>query len=272
MPNTARKHNFAALFQDQAHARQADYAQMLADLRADLKKAPHTPDVVARLNRLLAQLTGFPVVLAEHRINDHAQAQNAPYLYQVGAAHCDMGHFVQAEPYLAQALGQEPDNPELNAQMGICLAGQRRPGDAIRYFKAGLAQMPDNASWHHRLGLCYLEDSQTHQATLHILRAIHLDLRNPSYHLSLTLVFVASKVEGALIDECYHNALRAAETTTQLQHLQNRVNTLARRYREQGFEHLAKWLDYKRPDLADDRERLRRLAKRQIVELTPAAV
>jgi Tfp pilus assembly protein PilF len=247
-----------------------EYVDALAHFRAAVKQSPSYPPSKKNLSRALGRLTGTPAVREEHRVASHTQDGQPDYLYQLGAAHCDLGHFVQAQPYLAQALGQQADHPELNAQMGICLAGQHRSTEAIPFFAAALSGAPDNANWHHRLGLCYLEAANLQQASSHILRAIHLAPKNPGYHLSLTLVFVASKVDGTLVDECYHNALRVTETNAQLQHLQNRVNTLARNYRDQGFEQLAKWLDYKRPGLANDRERLRRLAKRQIVELTPA--
>ena len=100
--------------------------------------------------------------------------KNASVLRVLGMALSDLGEFVGAEKYLRLAVGYAPADVDALVALGVALARQKRPQQAIEVLRQAIA-LDDKNVWANRnLGACLLQAGDAADAEKHLQKAVDL--------------------------------------------------------------------------------------------------
>lgn len=139
-----------------------------------------------------------------------------------------VGRFDDAKIHYQKALELRPDAPTHNFYYGLALVNERRPAEAMPYFRTALRSNRDYAPARKFLGLALLKSQRAlPEAQAELIGALMTDPTDPESHYFLGLVLVERGEPGAAVAE-FAEALRLQpyypEARTQLDALRPSSN------------------------------------------------
>ncbi len=132
-----------------------------------------------------------------------ATGKPASYHYQMGVSYLEERNFTAALTDLSEAEKLDPNNPELQYNLGRTLVGKRRLDLAERKFLRALALKPNYSEARNDLGVLYLETGHWDNA-IQQFRAVKDDLFYPNHEhatINLGLAYLGKTDYTAALEE-----------------------------------------------------------------------
>lgn len=109
------------------------------------------------------------------------------------------GRFEQAISILEQLAVEEPRNPDILYNLGMCYTELGRPDAAIRTLKQCVKWQPDYANGHVALGVAYSKSGDQSEAEKQLSNALGIEPENPYAHRNLGALYAdQDKLEQAI--------------------------------------------------------------------------
>jgi len=124
-----------------------------------------------------------------------------------GASHRDAAVFRNEETVWRRTLQGNPDSWTAHNDLGIVLAAEGRPAEAIQHYREALRLKPDFANAHNNLGLALGATGRTAEATAEFQEAIRIESDYAEARSNLGMALVATGRTGEAIAQ-YQEALR----------------------------------------------------------------
>ncbi len=143
--------------------------------------------------------------LFEHTLD--VTADNSMAHTNLGVVLAGQGKPDEAVMHYTQALRIKPDHLEARINMGVALAAQGKLDEAVAHYSRALHIKPDFAGAHYNLGNALLEQGKTEEAIKHFREALRIKPNDAEVHNNLGIVLAKQgKTEEAI--KHFREALR----------------------------------------------------------------
>ncbi len=143
----------------------------------------------------------------------------------------------EAIPHLEQLYKQEPDNPEVQARLGMCRFYENRPAEARRLMAAAAVHMPKDAALLITLAKLDLQEGRAAEAEARLRQVLAADRSDSEawYNLSSALQFQGRSSESALAMKEYQRSKEEVDRANKLlQEVADSPKATAKDYAEIG--------------------------------------
>jgi tetratricopeptide (TPR) repeat protein len=127
-----------------------EYAAAIELYRAVLKEHPHDPGIVFEIGMsMVSRQSDYEETIKFVNDELNSGVPQSPRLYLILATAYDgLGDHAKAEDALRRAVKEQPDDPEINFNLGVNLTLQEKWEPASQAFLAAIAKKPDHpTSW-----------------------------------------------------------------------------------------------------------------------------
>ena len=99
--------------------------------------------------------------------------------FEQAVALAESGSYAHAIELFEQALADDPKNPRILYNLGMCFTETDRPDRAVRPLTESIEHNPNHANSHVALGYACFKLADIDNARTHLLQALSLDPDNP---------------------------------------------------------------------------------------------
>ncbi len=117
------------------------------------------------------------------------------------------GRVLEAQDLTTQLISENPNVTFLYNLMGVILAEQNKPDEAVEYYEKGIKIDPNFSMIYNNLGLLYANKGETTKAENFYKKSISLNYKNPEAHNNLGSLYKSlDKFNDAI--NCYKEAVK----------------------------------------------------------------
>jgi tetratricopeptide (TPR) repeat protein len=158
-----------------------DYAAAIELYRAVLKERPHDPGVVFEIGMsMVSRQSDYEETIKFVNGELNSGVPQSPRLYLILATAYDaLNEHAKAEDALRHALKEQPDDPEVNFNLGVNLTMQEKWEPAVQAFLAAIAKKPDHPTSWRGLSMSYEKLNKPMHAMIAWARFATLAPRSP---------------------------------------------------------------------------------------------
>jgi tetratricopeptide (TPR) repeat protein len=153
---------------------QRDWTVAEQEYRAALRQAPHDPEAIAGLGRVLYSENKLEDAIDEYRQAILLRPQIAAVHAELGDALAEKGDLKGAIEEYNTTLRLNPKDLDACKKLAATYYRTGQLGSAILEYRSLARMQPNNPEIHYRLGLAFYSDAQLDAAAAEFRRALHL--------------------------------------------------------------------------------------------------
>ncbi len=169
-------------------------------LQRGLKNNPHSPDMILFLAECFLKQGDYCRAGKQYSDLSEMQETTPGLQFKEALSHFLTGNADKAIEILEPLARQYPRNFEVNFNLGMILAGQERPGEAVAYLNKACRLRPENSEARWKLGLAQGLNGHLVEAVRHLQLAHRLDPANNWLLCHLTLAAKQARHQGVQVE------------------------------------------------------------------------
>ena len=176
------------------------------EFRRAIELDPGSAHARENLGAVLAEQRHYREALVELLAAVELDPETASVHFSLATFLADHGADMAAEGYRA-ALALDPTFPDAQLNLGLTLADQQKPEEAIAALGAAVAQAPEDALPRHELALLHMDEDDHRAAIVQLKEVVRLEPERYEGHLDLGICYA----EKGFLEEAERCLGRARE-------------------------------------------------------------